>query len=68
VWKVARVNHPFRGAFGVTLVVKIVTGAVSGSTPYSCAASRSRRGVGIWRAVSEPAALGARLVGILLDS
>ena len=66
IWNVTQVPHPFEGAYGVTLVLKIAVVALSGLAAWLHANSRRPRSLALWGAVSGVAALGALFLGVLL--
>ena len=66
IWNVLAVHATWRGAYGVTLIVKIAVVAVSGISAWAHGRSRSRSGLAIWGAMAALSAVVALFLGILL--
>jgi putative copper export protein len=65
-WNVTSVRSPWHGAYGRTLMLKIVVVAISGLSAWLHARSRTKRGLAIWGAVTGLSAAAALFLGILL--
>jgi putative copper export protein len=66
IWNITAVHATFRGAYGVTLMVKIAVVGLSGLSAWAHARSRSTAGLAVWGALTGAAALAALFLGILL--
>jgi putative copper export protein len=66
IWNITQVPHPFRGAYGATLMLKIGVVVLSGVGAWLHSVSRTPRSLAVWGAVSGLAALGALFIGVLL--
>lgn len=66
IWNVARLNAPFTGKYGVTLITKIAVVALSGLSAWLHSVSQTRRGLALWGALTGLSALAALFLGVLL--
>src|SRR4051794_28215733 len=66
IWNILAVHATWRGAYGVTLIVKIAVVAVSGITAWAHGISKSRTALAIWGGLAGVSAVGALFLGILL--
>jgi putative copper export protein len=66
IWNVLAVHATWHGAYGVTLIVKIVVVAISGLSAFLHARSHSPGGLAFWGALTGLSAAGALFLGILL--
>jgi putative copper export protein len=66
VWNITAVHATWRGAYGTTLIVKIVVVAVSGASAWAHGASHSRAGLAVFGAVAGLSAVTALFLGVLL--
>jgi len=65
-WNIASVDRPFKGAYGVTLGVKMLVVAISGMSAYLHTRSKRPIELALWGSVAGTAALIALFLGILL--
>jgi putative copper export protein len=66
IWNVLAVHATWTGAYGATLIVKIVVVAISGISAWAHSVSRSRSGLAFWGAVTGVSAAAALFLGVLL--
>lgn len=66
VWNIAAVHARWSGAYGRTLILKLVVVALSGLSAWLHAVSRTPRGLAAWGALTGLTALGALFLGIML--
>jgi putative copper export protein len=66
IWNIVAVNPSWTGEYGTTLIVKLVVVGISGLSAALHAASRSKRGLAVWGAISGLSAVCALFLGILL--
>jgi putative copper export protein len=66
IWNILAVHATWRGAYGVTLIVKIAVVAVSGISAWAHGRSRCRPGLAIWDATAGLSAVVALFLGVLL--
>jgi putative copper export protein len=66
VWNILAVHAPWTGAYGTTLIVKIVVVAISGIAAWVHSVSRSPRALASWGALTGIAAIAALFLGVLL--
>jgi len=66
IWNVTQVPHPFEGAYGATLALKIAVVGVAGVAAWLHSTSRRPRSLAVFGAVSGVAALAALFLGVLL--
>ena len=68
IWNIAAIHPPWTGRYGTTLIVKVTIVGLAGVSAAVHAASRTRRGLAVWGALSGLTALGALFLGVLLHS
>jgi putative copper export protein len=66
IWNILAVHATRHGAYGTTLVVKIVVVALSGVSAWAHGVSRSTPALAIWGALTAVSALLALFLGVLL--
>jgi putative copper export protein len=66
IWNVLAVHATWKGAYGVTLIVKIAVVAVSGISAWAHGRSHSTKGLAIWGSVTAISAVTALFLGVLL--
>jgi putative copper export protein len=66
IWNVLAVHPTLTGAYGVTLMVKILVVALSGISAWAHGISRSRTGLAVWGALTGISAVGALFLGVML--
>jgi hypothetical protein len=66
VWNITAVHATWSGQYGRTLILKVAVVTASGIAAWAHTASRSRRGLAVWGALSALAALGALFLGVVL--
>jgi putative copper export protein len=66
IWNLLAVHPTMSGAYGVTLMVKLLVVALSGISAWLHSISRTKTGLAVWGAVSGVSAAGALFLGILL--
>ncbi len=66
IWNIAAVHASWRGAYGVTLMAKVVVVALSGLSAWLHTVSRTPRGLAVWGAMTGTTALGALFLGVML--
>jgi len=66
IWNIVALDAPWRGAYGTTLIVKIVVVAIAGIAAWAHGVSTTPRPLAIWGAVAGLASVAALFLGILL--
>jgi putative copper export protein len=66
IWNIVAIGPDWSGAYGTTLIVKLVVVAASGLTAAVHARARSRASLAVFGALSGLTALGALFLGVLL--
>lgn len=66
IWNIVAIGPDWSGAYGTTLIVKLVVVAASGLTAALHARARSRASLAVFGALSGLSALGALFLGVLL--
>ena len=66
IWNIAAIHPTWRGAYGVTLMVKIAVVALSGLSAWVHSTSRTVSALAVWGALAGISALGALFLGVLL--
>jgi putative copper export protein len=66
VWNITAVDEPWSGAYGRTLVVKLVVVALSGLSAWLHTVSKTPKGLAVWGALTGTSALAALFLGVML--
>ena len=66
IWNILAIKPSWSGAYGVTLIVKIVVVGVSGLAAFLHARAQSKVALAVFGALTGLAALGALFLGVLL--
>ncbi len=66
IWNILAVHATWSGAYGTTLILKVVVVAISGITAWAHSVSRTRIGLAVWGSLAGFAAVAALFLGILL--
>jgi putative copper export protein len=66
IWNVLAVDAMWTGAYGTTLICKVVVVAISGATAWAHGISRNPTALAVWGAVSGASAVTALFLGVLL--
>lgn len=68
IWNVVAIHSELQGRARTTLLVKIVVVAISGISAAAHGATRSRRGLAVWGALTALSALAALFLGVMLHA
>jgi putative copper export protein len=66
VWNITAVDEPWTGAYGRTLVVKLLVVALSGLSAWLHTVSKTPKGLAVWGALTGTSALAALFLGVML--
>jgi putative copper export protein len=66
IWNLLAVHPTLTGAYGVTLMLKLIVVAISGVSAFAHGASRSQVGLAVWGALAGVSAIAAVFLGVML--